>query len=227
MVHGAPDSCSISLENWSNIAEGTHSLQWAYTSDAAAASDPDWLVSEKVGLADRMKKLRKDRSATAALWRERQQSLDHGHFIDLRVLDCPPAAPCDTVAFVSIPDVFNVDPADPAKMRKVMDFSVIGGYLETRSLRYAIFSYQRPEEHTAHEDADPNEPWLRSTPERSSHPFIPFAAGSSGLSSVVVGGHRAGGDDKDEGRRAQRHRAERNSANGELLSPLTAGQDHY
>ncbi|KAI4293872.1 hypothetical protein K525DRAFT_274816 [Schizophyllum commune Loenen D] len=77
----------------------------------------------------------------AGAWMHRQlvESCRYeGLLIDLRVLDSAAEASCDTVAFLSIPDVFCVDGADKESVQLVSEFSIIGRYTPNRPSRHSF-----------------------------------------------------------------------------------------
>ncbi|KAL1741827.1 hypothetical protein HDZ31DRAFT_66537 [Schizophyllum fasciatum] len=61
-------------------------------------------------------------------------------------------ASCDTVAFLSIPDIFDIDVADHEKIQKVADFGLIGPYLPGRPLRYSDAEREVTEGRSSHPD---------------------------------------------------------------------------
>ena len=77
----------------------------------------------------------------AGAWMKRQirgPSRYKGLLIDLRVLDSAAEASCDTVAFLSIPDVFCVDGPDKESVQRVAEFSIIGEYTPNRPSRHSF-----------------------------------------------------------------------------------------
>ncbi|KAL1721287.1 hypothetical protein EV715DRAFT_288427 [Schizophyllum commune] len=102
---------------------------------------PAWLQRARSELQRTMAEEHTSRVRCAGAWMHRQlvESCRYeGLLIDLRVLDSAAEASCDTVAFLSIPDVFCVDGADKESVQRVAEFGVIGEYSPNRPSRHSF-----------------------------------------------------------------------------------------
>ncbi|KAL1741832.1 hypothetical protein HDZ31DRAFT_44573 [Schizophyllum fasciatum] len=111
------------IENrYCDVASGClSSLHWDYP---ASSGESSWLNDFKLSLSTRIHHEEQHRSFLGDLW-----AINHGpnhELIDTSVMDARSCEVGDTVAFVSVPDAFDIDPADEGQVRSVEDFGVIG-----------------------------------------------------------------------------------------------------
>ncbi|KAI4522190.1 hypothetical protein K525DRAFT_150732, partial [Schizophyllum commune Loenen D] len=115
-------------------------LYWR-ASQVSRSTVPAWLQQARSELQQTMAEEHTSRVRCAGAWMKRQihgTSRYKGLLIDLRVLDSAAEASCDTVAFLSIPDVFCVDGADKESVQLVSEFSIIGRYTPNRPSRHSF-----------------------------------------------------------------------------------------
>ncbi|TRM68572.1 hypothetical protein BD626DRAFT_565399 [Schizophyllum amplum] len=126
-VHGQYGSQWDVQQRYTNSANGTLTLHWdnpTTTLSAAATAAPSWLHESKLALETLIAKEYGRRVHMVSV----DPSLGGGdtHYTDVRVLDAEPFVTCDTVACVSILDVFDVDPTDTEGIQQIEDFRIIG-----------------------------------------------------------------------------------------------------
>ncbi|KAI5894414.1 uncharacterized protein SCHCODRAFT_02748236 [Schizophyllum commune H4-8] len=120
--------------------ENFYGLRWC-PPKVSLSTGPAWLRRARAELQETIAEELSSRVNCAGDWMIRQveeKSLYGGLLINLRVLDSAAEASCDTVAFLSISDVFCVDRADKESVRLIAEFSIIGRYTPNRPSRHSF-----------------------------------------------------------------------------------------
>ncbi|KAI5894418.1 uncharacterized protein SCHCODRAFT_02667425 [Schizophyllum commune H4-8] len=121
-----PHRASGVLGNYRDTVSGKYTLRWQHRS-SNSSDEPRWLRRVKQDLTKTVFEAYLRRSDTVdCCWFGKRRTSCRDALMDASVLDAHPSDICDTVAFMSIPNVFDLENADSGQLKLIEGFRIIG-----------------------------------------------------------------------------------------------------